>query len=153
MCIRDRGSSGLAPACLRLEMTESVIMEQSQNTHTLLRAIRDLGVSLDVDDFGTGFSSLAALQHFAVDALKIDTAFVANMSSDNGAKLIETILFLAHEFGITTIAEGIETAEQAQHLTTIGCQFGQGHFFAPALDAESARRFATDHRSSVRGTS
>ena len=136
-------SSGLAPGCLRLEMTESVIMEQSKNAHTLLGAIRDLGVSLDVDDFGTGFSSLAALQQFAVDALKIDSAFVANMmSSDNGATLIETILFLAHKFGITTIAEGIETAEQAQHLTTIGCQFGQGHFFAPALDAEGARRFA-----------
>lgn len=145
-------SSGLTPECLRLEMTESVIMEQSQNTHTLLGAIRELGVSLDVDDFGTGFSSLAALQHFAVDALKIDSAFVANMSSDNGAKLIETILFLAHKFGITTVAEGIETAEQAQHLTTIGCQFGQGHFFAPALDAEDARRFATDHRSSGRAT-
>jgi diguanylate cyclase (GGDEF)-like protein/PAS domain S-box-containing protein len=137
-------SSGLAPECLRLEMTESVIMEQSQNTHTLLGAIRDLGVSLDVDDFGTGFSSLAALQHFAVDALKIDSAFVANMGSDNGAKLIETILFLAHKFGLTTVAEGIETAEQAQHLTTIGCQFGQGHFFAPALDAEGARKFITE---------
>jgi len=135
-------SSGLAPGCLRLEMTESVIMEQSTNTHTLLRAIRDLGVLLDIDDFGTGFSSLAALQHFAVDALKIESAFVANMRSDHGAKLIKTILFLAHEFGITTIAEGIETAEQAQHLTTIGCQFGQGHFFAPVLDAEGARRFA-----------
>jgi diguanylate cyclase (GGDEF)-like protein/PAS domain S-box-containing protein len=135
-------STGLAPACLRLEMTESVIMEQSQNTHALLGAIRKLGVSLDVDDFGTGFSSLAALQHFAVDALKIDAAFVANMSSDNGATLIETILFLAHKFGIATTAEGIETAEQAQHLKTIGCQLGQGHFFAPALDAEGARRFA-----------
>jgi len=148
-------SSGLAPKCLRLEMTESVIMERSANTHTLLRAIRDLGILLDVDDFGTGFSSLAALQHFAVDALKIDAAFVANMSSDNGAKLIETILFLAHEFGITTIAEGVETAEQARHLTAIGCQFGQGYFFAPALDAEGARRFASDQRSSSlgRGTS
>jgi diguanylate cyclase (GGDEF)-like protein/PAS domain S-box-containing protein len=135
-------SSGLAPSCLRLEMTESVIMEQSTTTHTLLRAIRELGVSLDIDDFGTGFSSLVALQHFAVDALKIDAAFVANMSSDNGAKLIETILFLAHEFGITTIAEGIETAAQAQHLTAIGCLFGQGHFFASALDAEHARQFA-----------
>jgi diguanylate cyclase (GGDEF)-like protein/PAS domain S-box-containing protein len=137
-------SSGLATRCLRLEMTESVIMERSQNTHTLLGAIRDLGVSLDVDDFGTGFSSLVALQHFAVDALKIDSAFVKNMNSRNGANLIETILFLAHKFDLTTVAEGIETAEQAQHLTTMGCQFGQGHFFAPALDAEGARKFITE---------
>ncbi len=137
-------SSGLAARSLRLEMTESVIMEQSKNSHTLLGAIRELGIALDVDDFGTGFSSLAALQHFAVDALKIDASFVANMDSANGAKLIETVLLLAHKFGLTTVAEGIETAEQARHLAAIGCQFGQGNFFAPALDAVNARRFAQE---------
>jgi EAL domain-containing protein (putative c-di-GMP-specific phosphodiesterase class I) len=137
-------STGLAPECLRLEMTESVIMERSKTTHTLIGAIRELGVSLDVDDFGTGFSSLTALQHFSVDALKIDSSFVANMGSDNGAKLIETILVLAHKFGLATIAEGIETAEQAHHLMSIGCEFGQGYFFAPALDADGARQFAAE---------
>jgi diguanylate cyclase (GGDEF)-like protein/PAS domain S-box-containing protein len=137
-------STGLAPECLRLEMTESVIMERSKTTHTLIGAIRELGVSLDVDDFGTGFSSLTALQHFSVDALKIDSSFVANMGSDNGAKLIETILVLAHKFGLATIAEGIETAEQAHHLMSIGCEFGQGYFFAPALDADGARQFPAE---------
>ena len=137
-------STGLEARFLRLEITESAIMEQSKNSHTLLGAIRGLGVALDVDDFGTGFSSLAALQHFAVDALKIDSSFVANMDSANGAKLIETILALAQKFGLRTIAEGIERAEQGAHLAAIGCEFGQGKFFAPALDAVGARRFALE---------
>jgi diguanylate cyclase (GGDEF)-like protein/PAS domain S-box-containing protein len=142
-------SSGLAPERLRLEITEGVIMEQSEATRSLLAAIRRLGVSLDVDDFGTGFSSLAALQHMSVDALKIDSTFVSNMSSSNGAKLIETIIVLAQKLDIITIAEGLETNEEAAGLTALGCQYGQGFLFAPPLDASAAVEFATRGHASV----
>jgi len=138
------GSAGVAPRQLRLEITESAIMERSEQVSSLLAAIRALGVELDVDDFGTGYSSLGALQHTAVDALKIDSSFVARMASPNGAKLVDTVMILAHKFDIVVIAEGIETAEQLARLTTLGCEFGQGFLFAPPLDSAAAGRFLAE---------
>jgi diguanylate cyclase (GGDEF)-like protein/PAS domain S-box-containing protein len=134
-------ATGLAPAKLRLEITESAIMERSEQADALLAAIRALGVELDVDDFGTGYSSLGALQHICVDALKIDSSFVARMASQNGSKLVATVIRLAHDLGLVAIAEGIETADQRERIMTLGCEFGQGFLFAAPLDAEAAGRF------------
>ncbi len=137
-------STALAPTQLRLEITESAIMERSESADAVLAAVRSLGVEVDVDDFGTGYSSLGTLQHMAVDGLKIDSSFVARMNSQNGTNLVETVLVLAQKFHIVVIAEGIETSEQLERLTGLGCQFGQGFLFARPLDADAAGRFPAD---------
>jgi diguanylate cyclase (GGDEF)-like protein/PAS domain S-box-containing protein len=134
-------SSGLSPSRLRLEITESAIMEQSTRVNLMLAEIRKLGIELDVDDFGTGYSSLAALQHIAVDALKIDSSFVAGMSSPIGKGLVETVIYLAHKLDLVVVAEGIETVEQLGRLARLGCDFGQGFFFAPPLDTQAAAAY------------
>jgi diguanylate cyclase (GGDEF)-like protein/PAS domain S-box-containing protein len=135
-------SSGLAPACLRIEITESAVMEHSRGVAELVTAIRALGVSLDIDDFGTGFSALGVLQNVAVDAFKIDSTFVSRLNSQPGSQIVETVITLADKLDVAVIADGIETADQAQHLSSLGCAFGQGMFFSPPLDAEAAARFA-----------
>jgi EAL domain-containing protein (putative c-di-GMP-specific phosphodiesterase class I) len=137
-------SSGLSARHLRLEITESAMMERSERANTLLAAIRTLGVAIDVDDFGTGYSSLAILQYMSVDALKISSSFVANMFSKNGAKLVATVIRLAHDLGLVAIAEGIQTAEQVAGLVALDCDLGQGFLFAPALSANAAGRFPAD---------
>jgi diguanylate cyclase (GGDEF)-like protein/PAS domain S-box-containing protein len=137
-------ASGLSARHLRLEITESAMMERSERANTLFAAIRTLGVAIDVDDFGTGYSSLAILQYMSFDALKISSSFVANMFSTNGAKLVATVIRLAHDLGLVAIAEGIETAEQLAGLVALDCDLGQGFIFAPALSANAAGRFAAD---------
>jgi EAL domain-containing protein (putative c-di-GMP-specific phosphodiesterase class I) len=127
---------------VRIEITESVIIEQSERARAILAAIRELGVLLDVDEFGTGFSSLGSLQHIEVDALKIDSSFVAQIDARIGATLVETVIMLARKLDIDVIAEGIERPEQAERLEQLGCALGQGSLFAVPLDAELARRFA-----------
>jgi diguanylate cyclase (GGDEF)-like protein/PAS domain S-box-containing protein len=134
-------SSELAPQRLRLEITESAVLERSERASLLVAAIRQSGVELDIDDFGTGFSSLDALQHLLVDALKIDQTFTTNMQTENGAGLIETIVHLAHRLKIIAIAEGIETAAQLRALVDVGCDLGQGYLFSPPLDAAAAASF------------
>jgi EAL domain-containing protein (putative c-di-GMP-specific phosphodiesterase class I) len=125
-------------------------MERSERVNALITAIRALGVDVDVDDFGTGYSSLDALHDMLVDALKIDSSFVARMNSHNGAELVKTIITLAHNLGMVAIAEGIETPEQLHRLTALGCDFGQGFLFADPLDAESATRFLTESGNGAR---
>ncbi len=134
-------STNLPAENLRLEMTESVILEQSERARSMLAAIREMGIALDVDDFGTGFSSLGTLQHTEVDALKIDSSFVQRIGARTGDTLVETVIVLARKLGIEVIAEGIETPEQAQRLVQLGCGLGQGKLFSPPLEAEVARRF------------
>jgi diguanylate cyclase (GGDEF)-like protein/PAS domain S-box-containing protein len=137
-------SSGIAPTTLRLEITESVLMERSKRVDALVAAIRALGVEIDVDDFGTGYSSLGALHDMFVDALKIDSSFVARMDSRNGPELLKMVIALAHSLGMVAIAEGIETPEQFHQLVALGCDFGQGFLFAVPLDAEGATRFLVE---------
>lgn len=139
-------TSGLHATSLRLEITETTDMERSERAKALLREIRSIGVKLDVDDFGTGYSSLSALLHMSVDALKIDRSFVASMASNNGAKLVESIITLAHGLGLVVIAEGIETTEQLGLLAELDCDFGQGFLFAPPLDNDAAGGFPVEGR-------
>jgi EAL domain-containing protein (putative c-di-GMP-specific phosphodiesterase class I) len=132
--------SELPPANLRLEITETVVVDRSAKANALFARIREIGVALDIDDFGTGFSTLGALQHIAVDALKIDRSFVAGMYSPIGSSLVQTVIYLAHKLGLLVVAEGIETAEQAALLVEFGCDCGQGFFLSPPLDAPGAGR-------------
>jgi diguanylate cyclase (GGDEF)-like protein/PAS domain S-box-containing protein len=131
-------ATGIPPKCLHLEITESAIMERSARTIAALAAIRDLGVELHVDDFGVGYSSLALLAQCPVHALKIDRTFVTAIDSPKGAVLMRTIMYLAQNLGLSTIAEGIETVSQIAGLIALGCELGQGFIFSKPLDVAAA---------------
>lgn len=137
--------SGLAPGALKLELTESVLMEDAAATGRAIRALRELGVHLMLDDFGTGYSSLAYLKRLPLDALKIDRSFVAGLGTDpEDAVIIRAVVSLARALDLLVVAEGVETAAHAATLRALGCDLGQGmHFAAPlppdALEALLAR--------------
>jgi EAL domain-containing protein (putative c-di-GMP-specific phosphodiesterase class I) len=125
------GESGLPPACLKLEITESVAMEAGLGTIQVLQALRGLGVQLAIDDFGTGYSSIAYLKRFPVDTLKIDRAFVDGLGDDEqDTAIVRSVLALARTLGLSVTAEGIEAAEQLAQLRELGCDEGQGYYFA-----------------------
>jgi len=126
-------SSGLPPASLVLELTESAIMQQPERSASVLRELRALGVQLAIDDFGTGYSSLSYLQQLPATTLKIDRSFLAGLDGKDGRTLIRGIVGLANGLSLATVAEGIETAEQAAQLRQLGCLCGQGLYFAPPL--------------------
>jgi diguanylate cyclase (GGDEF)-like protein/PAS domain S-box-containing protein len=126
---------GLDPQSLVLEITETAIMEQLDAAITILTVLRRLGVRLALDDFGTGYSSLSYLQRLPVDILKIDRSFVAGVAkSTEDSALARGILTLGQTLGLETVAEGIETTEQLAALRELGCQLGQGYYFARPLD-------------------
>jgi diguanylate cyclase (GGDEF)-like protein len=128
-------ASGLAPGRLTLEITESVLMHDTAATLAVLHALKALGVRLAVDDFGTGYSSLRYLQQFPVDVLKIDKSFVDGVATaPHDAALARTIVTLGELLELRTVAEGVETAAQAERLRAMGCAYGQGYLFARPLD-------------------
>ena len=127
--------SGLAPARLRLELTESVVMEEPEAAAAKLARLKDLGIGLDIDDFGTGYSSLSYLRRFPIDALKIDRSFVSGMDSDvDDHEIVRTIVTLAANLGVAAVAEGVETLEQKLRLQGLRCHFGQGFLFSRPLE-------------------
>lgn len=128
--------SGLDGHLLKLELTESTIMENSELARNILLDLKTHGVTLAVDDFGTGYSSLSYLSRIPADTLKIDRAFVNNLDKDEGANIIRVIINLAKSLGMTVVAEGIETEEQALKLKKLGCHFGQGYLFSRPMQAE-----------------
>ncbi len=131
----------LDPNGLNLEITESVLMENPDLAISTLRQIMALGVELSLDDFGTGYSSLSYLHQLPVDHLKVDRSFVNRIPQDSdGAEIIQTIVWLAQHLDLTTVAEGIETAEQFAFLREVGCQYGQGYYFAKPLTRQDAKR-------------
>jgi diguanylate cyclase (GGDEF)-like protein/PAS domain S-box-containing protein len=122
------------PTWLELEITESAIMADTERALTTLRAIRDLGITLSIDDYGTGYSSLAYLQKLAVNRLKIDKSFVAGLERSRQDELIvKSTIDLAHGLGLEVVAEGIETQGQYSQLQAMGCDYGQGYFIAHAM--------------------
>jgi EAL domain-containing protein (putative c-di-GMP-specific phosphodiesterase class I) len=129
--------SGLDPACLCLELTESVIMTDSAPTLKKLADLKEIGVTLSLDDFGTGYSSLAYLGRLPIDELKIDISFVRRMlSTPNDAAVVNTIIAMGHGLGVELVAEGVETEEQLKYLMERGCPVIQGYYFSPPLAAE-----------------
>jgi diguanylate cyclase (GGDEF)-like protein len=129
----------LPPHCLKLEITESAVMDNAEGAATLLAQLRALGIQISIDDFGTGYSSLSYLHRFPVDTLKIDRSFVAKMTdnSENG-EIVRTIVTLASNLGMGVVAEGVETAEQHARLEALGCEYGQGFLYSRPVEAESA---------------
>jgi diguanylate cyclase (GGDEF)-like protein len=134
----------LAPALLKLEITEGLLMNASDTVTSNLNELRDLGVRLHLDDFGTGYSSLSYLQRFRTHALKIDRAFVSNMaSSPESLTLVRTIITMAHALGMEVVAEGVETSEQANQLRDLSCNYAQGYFFSKPLSVEATEALLT----------
>jgi diguanylate cyclase (GGDEF)-like protein len=128
--------SKLNPHCLKLEITESVVMENAEAATTMFKQLRALGVQLSIDDFGTGYSSLSYLHRFPVNYLKIDRSFVSLMTETNdNAEIVRTIVTLARNLGLEVIAEGVETLEQLEQLKALGCEYAQGYLFSRAVDA------------------
>ncbi len=124
---------------LVLEITESMLMENVENTHRFLDQIKAKGVMLTVDDFGTGYSCLNYLHQLPIDGLKIDRSFISAASSDSKQQVIaQSIMALCHSLKLKAIAEGIETLEQLQWLYGLGCPFGQGYLFSPPLPRDRA---------------
>jgi len=121
-------NSGLAPKALKLEITESVVMQNETAVTSTMAALRARGIQLCIDDFGTGYSSLSYLHSFPVDTLKIDRSFVSD--AGNNPKLVETIVALSRNLGMDSVAEGVETREQLEFLKTVGPQFAQGYLFS-----------------------
>jgi diguanylate cyclase (GGDEF)-like protein len=132
---------GLAPHLLELELTESILMRDVERTLQLLGRLAQKGVQIAVDDFGTGYSSLSYLKRFPIDCLKIDKSFVVDVTrSSRDAALTNSIVVMAHSLGLATVAEGVESEEQARFLTQQKCDQGQGYHFSEPLPAPAATK-------------
>ena len=140
-------ASGLPARRLCLEITESAVMIDLERSAETLDRLKEMGIELAVDDFGTGFSSLAYLKQFPVDVLKIDRAFVSGLGSDDDdTAFVRSIISLAEALGLGVVAEGVETATQADALLGLGCTRAQGYLFAEPSPSETLRTFMADRR-------
>lgn len=133
------------PACLKLEITESAVMENAETVISMLKELKELGVQLSIDDFGTGYSSLSYLHRFPIDTLKVDRSFVSTMEdgSENG-EIVRTIVSLAKTLGMNVVAEGIETIHQLHQLRVLGCEYGQGYLFSRPVPSHEAGELLKD---------
>ncbi len=131
-------SSGVDPSAVRLEITESVTIQDARRTKSILDELRAQGVRVSIDDFGTGYSSLSYLQQLSFDTLKIDRSFVTALKGAGGEEIVRTILDLARSLEMDVVAEGAETAAHVEQLREMGCGFAQGYFFARPLEREAA---------------
>ena len=139
---RVLAETGLPPGTLELELTETVIMANAQQTADKLRALRALGVSLAIDDFGTGYSSLAYLKRLPINTLKIDKEFVDDLShGSEDAAITTTVLAMARSLGLNVVAEGVETDAQLQFLRQHECDEIQGYWLSPPLEAGPCQAF------------
>jgi len=146
--------TGLNGSALKLEITETVLMENAQNARNMLLQLRSRKIKLSLDDFGTGYSSLSYLHRFPANTLKIDRSFVMHMHADDEHfEIVRTIITLAHTLGMDVIAEGIETAEQLALLKMLDCEQGQGYLFSKPLSREDAEACIDSNSESHRESS
>ncbi len=139
--------TGLDGTSLKLELTESILMENAESTVAILQQIKAMKVQLYMDDFGTGYSSLSYLHRFPIERLKIDRSFINRMDLDSEpSAIVRTIISLAHELQMNVTAEGIEKVEQLQKLKKLGCEYGQGYYFSEPVDAATAETFLFNKR-------
>jgi EAL domain-containing protein (putative c-di-GMP-specific phosphodiesterase class I) len=132
----------LEPCALELEITESSVMDRSEASLRVLEQLRAIGVRMVLDDFGTGYSSLAYLRHLPLDTIKIDRSFVTDLDvQDPNVGIVRAVVSLAHGLGVSVVAEGIETAEQARRLRELGCDLGQGYNWAHPADPSQTAAF------------
>lgn len=138
--------SALEPHYLRMEMTESVLMEDVTLASSLFNRIKAMGINLHMDDFGTGYSSLSYLHRFPVDGLKIDRSFVSQMDAGENEEIVTTIIDLAHGLNMVATAEGVETREQLERLRALGCEYAQGYYFSRPTDSEGIKQFLSSNK-------
>jgi len=132
--------TGLPPECLKLEITETMLMEEAEAQLEVLPALRKAGIRVAIDDFGTGYSSLAYLRRFDIDTLKIDRSFLGESEEASAWDIVKMIVALASGMGVGVVAEGVETVGQMQRLRELGCDIGQGYLFARPLTEEAAQQ-------------
>ena len=135
-------NSGFPLNRLKIEITETTFMRNSDTTRLVLKELQRLEICIAIDDFGTGYSSLGTLRHYPVDTIKIDTGFIGQIGTAEGEKLAQALLNIARMYGASVVAEGVETGAQHKLLREVGCDFGQGHFFARPMDAAMLGTFA-----------
>jgi predicted signal transduction protein with EAL and GGDEF domain len=150
MILRALEHTGLSPRRLEIEITESLLMERAEQTLATLAALRALGVSISLDDFGTGFSSLTNLRSFPFDKIKIDRAFTQAIGADPASQaIVDAIVTLGSRLGMRVTAEGVEETEQLRYLEAIGCDEGQGFHFSKPLPAGELHTVLAAARSKV----
>jgi diguanylate cyclase (GGDEF) domain len=128
----------LDPRLLKLEITETLVMQNPESVVHKLRGLREMGVKVSIDDFGTGYSSLSYLRRFPINTLKVDRSFVSDLDAFENLIIVRTIVSLAHNLGFDVVAEGIETERQRDFLAELNCEFGQGFLFSKPLTEEKA---------------
>ena len=149
---RILAETGLDPGTLKLEMTESSIMENARIAISTLRRFKELNIGLEIDDFGTGYSSLSYLRQLPFDTVKIDRSFVKELGgADDSSEVVNTILQLARSLSMDVVAEGVETKDQLARLTAMGCSTVQGYYFSKPVDAERAHLLIQDKDTLERG--
>ena len=140
-------SSQLAPSCIELELTESLLLADTEHLSSVLKRLRGMGVQFSIDDFGTGYSNLGYLSRFDVERLKIDQSFVRRMLTNPGDEgIVRAIIEMAHCLKLQVVAEGIEDAPTLERLTALGCEFGQGYHWSQALPPQEFMHFCQRHR-------
>lgn len=138
-------TSRINPSQLKLEVTESAIVDNIENAALILKQLRLLGVKISMDDFGTGYSSLSYLHRLPITTLKIDRSFITNMETKReSAEIVHTIVLLAKNLGLDVVAEGIETKSQLDKLKEFDCDYGQGYIFSKPLEAKDAVKFVRE---------
>ncbi|MCU0539260.1 MAG: EAL domain-containing protein [Desulfobacterales bacterium] len=145
--------SGLPPHLLKLEITETALMEEADDTIRLAHRLRDFGIRLMIDDFGTGYSSLSYLQRLPIDTLKVDRSFISRIHEEpeSNRNIVEAIVSLAHKLGMSVVAEGIETPEQKAVLLEMGCDYGQGYLFARPMPKADVDAMMAGRKSTLMG--
>jgi len=136
--------TGLAPESLKIEITESAIIENIDAAATTLKRIKALGIRLSLDDFGTGYSSLSYLHRFPIDTLKIDRSFVSRINLPKNTEIVRTILTLASNLGMDVVAEGVETRDQILQLTGLNCEYVQGYLLSKPIDGRAMRELISE---------
>ena len=131
--------SGLEPSQLKLELTESTVLDNQEAATRVLEQLKERGVRISLDDFGTGYSSFSYLHQLPYDTLKIDRSFVSRIGEQGeNCEIVHAIIVLAHNLRMDVVAEGVEEAHQATQLQKLACEYGQGYHFAKPLDATAA---------------
>jgi EAL domain-containing protein (putative c-di-GMP-specific phosphodiesterase class I) len=136
-CVRAAlDEAGIPPGALMIEVTEGALIGDVAGATSVLESLHGMGVTIAIDDFGTGYSSLSHLQQFPVDVIKVDKSFVDGLCKSNDeATLVRSVLAIGGEFGLQVVAEGIQSAEQDAELRRLGCDYGQGYFYAAGMTA------------------
>jgi diguanylate cyclase (GGDEF)-like protein len=154
--------TGMCTSQIKLEITESAIMENAQVASDLLNQLKERNIQLAIDDFGTGYSSLSYLHQFPVDTLKIDRSFISRLEVQNTSqhlpqnqqrysRIVQSIITLAHDLGMNVVAEGVEVESQCQRLQSLQCEFGQGYLWAKPLESNAAQQLLQQNTERLQG--